>query len=255
MGPFANPDPRKDRITLAQLMMHSAGLACNDNDESSPGREEAMQAQKGQPDWWKYTLDLPMAFDPGTRYAYCSANMNLVGAALTTASHAWLPALFGRDIAEPLGFRRWYWNLMPNGEGYLGGGAELLPRDLLKVGQLYLQGGVWRGRRLLDASWIAASTAPRIAVTPATTGLSPAEFGNFYGEGADGLAWHRFAITAGGRRYEGYQAGGNGGQLLLVLPELDLTAVFTGGNYGQGGIWSRWPQQIIGDMIIPGIGG
>ncbi len=86
MGPFANPDPRKSQITLAHLMTHTAGLACDDNDEASPGNEGTLQRQRRQPDWWKYTLNLPMARDPGTRYAYCSANINLAGAALTTAT-------------------------------------------------------------------------------------------------------------------------------------------------------------------------
>jgi hypothetical protein len=98
---------------------------------------------------------------------------------------------------------------------------------------------------------VRTSTAPRIEITPATTGLSEQDFGNFYGGGADALAWHMAPITVAGRRYEGYAAGGNGGQQLIVFPELDMVVVFTGGNYGQGGIWSRWRQQIIGDLIVP----
>jgi CubicO group peptidase (beta-lactamase class C family) len=253
MGPFANPDPRKARITLADLMTHTSGLACDDNDDQSPGNEQTMQSQNRQPDWWKYTLDLPQLHDPGTLYAYCSANINLVGAALTAEGHMWLPAMFERDVAAPLQFGRWYWDLMPNGEGYLGGGAYLLPRDFLKIGQLYLDGGIWNGRRIIDTEWARSSPIPRIEVTPQSTGLTDEQFGNAYIRGADGLTWHQVTVTSGGRTYKGYSAGGNGGQLLLVFPELDLTAVVTGGNYGQGGIWLRWPQRIVGDNIIPAI--
>ena len=57
----------------------------------------------------------------------------------------------------------------------------------------------------------------------------------------------------GGRTVASYAATGNGGQLLLVIPEYDLAVVFTGGNYSQGGVWSRWGQQIVGDRIIPAI--
>jgi CubicO group peptidase (beta-lactamase class C family) len=254
MGPFANPDPRKQRITLAQLMTHSAGLACNDNDEASPGNEDRMQSQRGEPDWWKYTLDLPMAFDPGVRYAYCSANMNLVGGALTAATRTWLPEYFERTVARPLQFGRWHWNLMANGEGYLGGGAFLRPRDLLKIGQAYLNGGVWNGRRIVPAAWVTASTTPRIEISPETTGYSAEEFGNYYGHGWDGLAWHLGALNVGGREVPTYAAGGNGGQVLLVVPAYDLVIVFTGGNYGQGGVWGRWGQTIVGDRIIPALG-
>ncbi len=253
MGPFANPDPRKPKITLAHLMTHTSGLACNDNDDASPGNENTMQSQAQQPDWWKYTLDLPIAHEPGTRYAYCSANMNLMGAALTTASGTWLPALFERTVARPLQFGPYHWNLMPTDEGYLGGGSWLRPRDLLKVGQAYLDGGAWRGHRIVEASWVKRSTAPHFHISPATTGIDPEHFGDSYGEGDDAYAWHLGGVRSGERQYPGYAATGNGGQVLIVVPELGLTVVFTGGNYRQGGIWGRWGDEIIGGEIVPAI--
>jgi len=252
-GPFANPDPRKAQITLAYLLTHTSGLACDDNDPASPGNEGTMQMQTQQRDWWKYTLDLPMTHDPGTRYAYCSANINLAGAALTTATRTWLPELFERTVARPLQFGPHYWNLMPTGEGYLGGGAYLLPRDFLKVGQAYLDGGVWHGHRIVDKEWIATSTAPHTHISPATTGIDPKDFGNFYGEGDDGYAWHLSDLKSGDRTYHCYAASGNGGQLLIVVPDADLAVVFTAGNYGQGGIWSKFRDQIVPNDIIAAI--
>ena len=253
MAPFANPDPRKSKITLAHLMTHTSGLACDDNDENSPGGEGRMQSQSQQPNWWKYTLDLPVVRDPGSRYAYCSAGMNLVGAGLTTATRTWLPELFDRTVARPLQFGRYYWNLMPNDEGYQGGGAYIRPRDLLKLGQLYLDGGVWNGRRIVDSSWVKISTESQAKISPATTGLSPEDFGNFYGEGEDGFAWHLGQMQSGGRTYRTYAATGNGGQVLIVVPDAELVVLFTGGNYGQGGIWSRWAGEIIPKELISAI--
>jgi CubicO group peptidase (beta-lactamase class C family) len=253
MGPFANPDPRKAYITVAHLMTHTSGLACDDNDDASPGNEMTMQSQKGQPDWWKYTLDLPQAHEPGERYAYCSANSNLVGAVLKAATGTPLPELFERWVARPLEFGRYYWNLMPTGDGYLGGGAFLRPRDLLKVGQAYLDGGAWRGQRIVDAAWVDRSTKPYVHVSPATTGLEKDRFPEFYGEGDDAWAWHLNQLRSSERTYREYEATGNGGQLLMVIPELDLVVVFTAGNYGQGGIWSRFRDTIVAQEIIPAI--
>lgn len=253
MGPFANSDPRKSWITVAHLMTHTSGLACDDNDDASPGNEGTMQTQRQQPDWWKYTLDLPVAHDPGSRYAYCSANMNLVGAVLTTATGTWLPELFERTVARPLQFGPHHWNLMPTGEGYLGGGAFLRPRDLLKIGQAYLDGGVWQGRRLVDASWVTRSTSPYVEISEATTGLDSRRFPEFYNKGVDGYAWHLSELRSGERTYREYGASGNGGQLLIVLPELDLAIVFTAGNYLQGGIWGRFRDEIVPREIIPAI--
>jgi CubicO group peptidase (beta-lactamase class C family) len=254
-GPFANPDPRKAKITLAHLMTHTSGLACNDNDDASPGNENTLQTQKKEPDWWKVTLDLPMAHEPGVRYAYCSATMNLVGAALTAATGTWLPEFFDRAVARPLGFGLYYWNLTPADDGYLGGGSWLRPRDLLKVGQAYLDGGVWRGMRIVEEEWVAVSTAPRVAITPETTGYSAEEFGDYYGRGEDAYAWHLGELRVGERVINTYEASGNGGQILLVAPELELVVVFTGGNYRQGGIWSRWKDEFINAEVLSGLGG
>ena len=237
-GPFQHPDPRKSNITLAHLMTHTSGLACDDNDDESPGNEDVMQKQSAEPEWWKYTLDLPMAYEPGTHYAYCSGGMNVVGAALAAATGRWLPELFDRAIARPLSFGPWFWNLTPTLDGYTGGGAYLRPRDLLKLGQAYLDGGVWRGNRIVDSSWVRRSTSP--------------EFDT--GEGtADGYAWHLHTLDSGARRYREYEANGNGGQFLIVVPELDLAVVFTAGNYRQYGIWRHFRDDIVAREIIPAI--
>jgi CubicO group peptidase (beta-lactamase class C family) len=142
---------------------------------------------------------------------------------------------------------------MPTSAGYLGGGAYVRPRDLLKVGQMYLDGGVWHGTRIVDSAWVARSTTAQIEITPATTGLDSVTFRNFYVPGADGYAWHLHTLQSGGRAHREYEATGNGGQLLIVVPDLDLAVVITAGNYGQGGIWSRWRDQIVAGEIIPAI--
>jgi CubicO group peptidase (beta-lactamase class C family) len=252
-GPYQNPDPRKAHITLAHLMTHSAGLACDDNDDASPGNENTMSTQTAQPDWWRYTLDLPMVQLPGVRYAYCSANINLVGAALTKATGTWLPEFFRRTVAEPLDFGRWHWNVMPNGEGYLGGGAFLRPRDLLKIGQAWLDGGRWYDHHIVAPEWVARSTAPRMRINEQTTGLSADDFGNAYVKSTDGYAWHLFDLRSGGRVYREYEASGNGGQLLIVVPEAELVVVFTAGNYMQGGIWGRFRSEIVPQDILGAI--
>jgi CubicO group peptidase (beta-lactamase class C family) len=99
-------------------------------------------------------------------------------------------------------------------------------------GTAYLDGGVWNGRRIVDSSWVRESTRPQIHISEKTTGLSAEDFGNSYGGGgADGYAWH-----LGDNQYS---ATGNGGQILIVVPEHELAVVFTGANFRQGWIWTR----------------
>ena len=138
-------------------------------------------------------------------------------------------------MARPLGFGRYYYNLMPTLDGYLGGGVRLMPRDLLKLGVAYLHGGTWNGHRVVSADWVARSTTQRLDSAV----------------GRDGYAWHLFPITVGGRVYREYEANGNGGQFLIVVPELDLAVVFTAGNYRDGGVWWRWRQDIVGNILVP----
>ncbi len=252
LGPFANPDPRKAKITLGHLLTHTSGLACDDNAETSPGNEDRIEADRSRPDWVKVTLDLPMKFEPGTHYAYCSMNINLAGAALSHVTGDWLPALFDRTVARPLDFGPYYWNLMGNGEGYLGGGVFVRTRDFLKVGQAYLNGGVWNGKRIVSAAWVKDSLAPHAHISPATTGLEGDNFRNVYYDVDEGLAWHMVGVKSGDHVYPAYHANGNGGQLLLVVPQFDLVVMFTAGSY-QTGLWNRERDDIVGGMIIPAI--
>lgn len=252
LGPFANPDPRKAKITLENLLTHTSGLACDDNNDASPGNEDAMETQRQQPNWWKYTLDLPMAYEPGSHYAYCSANINLVGAILGAQTHQWIPELFDATVAKPLEFGPYYWNVMPNGNGYLGGGAFIRPRDFLKIGQVYLDGGTWRGRRIVPAAWVADSLKAHAHISPQTTGLTGDAFMQNYYDTDEGLAWHILPVKTPNRTYPAYFANGNGGQLLMLVPQFQLAVMFTAGNYGQG-VWNRERDDIVGGMIIPAL--
>ncbi|MGA9333320.1 MAG: serine hydrolase, partial [Rudaea sp.] len=236
---LARADARKRAITVANLMSMTSGLACNDSDDKSPGNEDAMQSQHKQPDWYRYTLDLPMARAPGADAAvYCSAGINLLGGVISHATGRWLPQLFHDWIAKPLQISDYHINLMPDGNAYLAGGIRMRPRDLLKLGQLYLDGGVWQGRRVIDAAWVAQSTARH----------SQFAAGHRYG-----YAWHLHTFTVNGHPYREYAAEGNGGQFVIVVPELDLTVAITAGNYGEFGTWYPF-QQWVPHYIIPAIG-
>ena len=234
--PFLNADPRKHRITVADLMSMRSGLACDDNDESSPGLEDRMQAQTSEPDWYRYTVDLPMARPPGGDTAvYCTAGINLLGAITRQATGAWLPEFFREHVAEPLQFSGYHMNLMPTGEAYLGGGVFLRPRDLLKLGQLYLDGGTWNGRRVVSRDWVERSISEHARFTP----------DHRYGYG-----WHLHTFEVGGKEIQEYAAEGNGGQFVMVFPALDMVVVMTGGNYGNFPTWSRF-QSFVASYLLP----
>lgn len=127
------------------------------------------------------------------------------------------------------------------------------PRDILKIGAAYANEGEWNGVRIAMPEWVQEPTNGQIAISPATTGLSEDEFANNYFGGEAGYEWRRDDVEAGGRSYASFEASGNGGQILFVVPELELSVLFTGGNYRHGGVWSRWRDEIVGGHIIPAL--
>lgn len=225
----APPDPRRADLTLAHLASMSSGLDCDDHDPASPGNEDTMQGQRDQPDWYAYIAALPLVRAPGARGVYCTGALNLLGAALGHATHGWLPDLFADWYAAPLAITRYHVNLMPTGEGYLGGGIRLRPRDFAKLPQLVLSGGVWQGRRVVSADWLARATAAHASLT------DPDDYG--YG-------WWRRTLRVGGRDVEVVYASGNGGQLAIAAPALDVVIVIAGGNYGDHPAWRGFLDEL-----------
>ena len=94
-------DPRKRKMTVEHLLTMRAGYFCDDGNDAAPGNEDRMQEQKEQPDWWQYTLDVPMASEPGSNGVYCSSNPNLLGAVMSRATGTWLPEHFRDRLAIP----------------------------------------------------------------------------------------------------------------------------------------------------------
>jgi CubicO group peptidase (beta-lactamase class C family) len=227
---LAHPDVRKSQITVGDFLDMTSGLDCDDNNDSSPGNEDTMQSQTQQPDWYRYMMDLPMVRDPGTSTAvYCSGGMNMTGAFIRGATHRWTPAFFDATIARPLHFGEYHLQLMPTDEMYLGGGSYFLPRDFLKLGELFLDGGAWNGHRILSQAWVREATSPH-------SGLQhPGDYG---------YSWHLTTYRGAGTTYHAFEAQGNGGQFVVVVPKLGLVVGIMAANYGNYGTWGHFHDLI-----------
>jgi CubicO group peptidase (beta-lactamase class C family) len=115
----------------------------------------------------------------------------------------------------------------------------LRPRDLLKLGQLYLNGGTWHGKRVVSMEWVEQSTRPSSELPDLMNRK------HLYG-----FAWHVYRYEVGGRGYTAYFAAGNGGQLVLVFPELDMVVNYNGGAYGEGRKFVRWQVELVPQYIV-----
>jgi CubicO group peptidase (beta-lactamase class C family) len=229
-------DVRKRSMRLEHLITMTAGYDCDDNDSSAPLNEDAMQEQTDE-DWYSYTLDAPMAAEPGEKLVYCSAVANLAGGVLRKVSGEPLPELFYRLIAKPLNMGSYHLLLTPTGEAYGGGGHLFLPRDFMKLPQLMMNGGTWEGKQILSKEWSEKSGAP-------LRNLAPTQ--------QYGYLWNSVEYPYKDKKLRGYFAAGNGGQIFMAIPELDLVIAFTGGSYADNALFI--PQRVyVPKYILPAV--
>lgn len=198
----ANPDPRMDRITIGNLLSMQAGL-----NSTSGARYGAWVNSRN---WVRTALAQPFTEEPGGRMVYSTGSTHLLSAILTRQTGRSTLAL-ARDWLGPLDeFRIASWERDPQGI-YVGGNLMAMsPRSLLAFGELYRMNGLTPdGERLIPAGWIAASWTPR---------TSSRYTGDGYGYG-----WFSRRIAGEEIKY----SWGYGGQMLYVVPRLELTVVMT----------------------------
>jgi len=230
----ADLEPRKRAMTLEHLMTMSSGYFCDDNNDDAPGNEDMMWER--QTDFYKFTLGLPMAFAPGDTAIYCSVNPNLaLGMAARAAGESPF-YLFDRLVATPMNITRYIWPIDRVRNAYGGGGLGLVTRDFMKFGQLMLDDGTWHGRRILSSEFVRRASSSLMKI-----------------DGRDyGLLWWPQSFTVGNRTIRGFAALGNGGQTVMVFPELKLVVATNGGSYASRG-WRFVGGDLLTKYILPAV--
>jgi CubicO group peptidase (beta-lactamase class C family) len=234
--PAALDDPRKRAMTLEHLLTMSSGYFCDDGNPDAPGNENNLEDQTEQPDWYAFTLALPLATPPGENSVYCSISPNLALGMLARASGESPILTFDRLVAEPLGIDQYVWPLDPTGQAYGGGGVQLRSRDFLKFGQLMLDGGVWNGRRILDPAFVAAATRPQYHLANVTYGY----------------LWWVEDFPYKERTVRTFSMRGNGGNVVTVVPELDLVIETMARNYASR-IQLTYTGPLVPRSILPAV--
>ncbi|HEX8411921.1 MAG TPA: serine hydrolase [Thermoanaerobaculia bacterium] len=230
-------EPRKRAMTLEHLLTMSSGYFCDDTNDAAPGNEDTMLDQPEEPDFYRFTLKVPMAFDPGQQAVYCSANPNLALGVLSRATGESPMAIFDRLVATPLKIERYGWFLDRAGNPYGGGGVHFLPRDFMKLGQLMLNGGTWQGKRILGRDFVGRASSP----------LYPLR-GLGYG-----YLWWVTDYPYKDRSVRVFYAGGAGGQSTIVVPELDLVIATYGGSYTNGKAAHYISRDLTKNFILAAV--
>ncbi len=240
-----NPDPRKQRITVEDLLTMSSPLECDDWNDASRGNEERMYLVE---DWAQFILDLPIRgrmhvgahVEPpphGRWFSYCTGGVFLLSELLAQATG--VPAdRFARErLFAPLGIAAAEWVYSPLDVPQTGGGLRLSTRDLLKVVQLYLDGGAWQGARIVPADWVRASTTAQARIDADT------EYG---------YLWWLKSFGAGERRAAAFFMAGNGGNKIVGFPALGLAVAITSTNYNTRGMHEQ-TEKLLADYVLAAV--
>ncbi len=245
----------REAITIAHLLTMSSGL-----DWSEPSTYKKDNDEFGL--YWRssqarYLFNRPMAAAAGKLYNYNGGGTAVLAQILVDRVGMSLPEYARKFLFEPLGISDWEWRNDFRGRPLAFAGLRMRPRDIARIGRMVLgeagsgvvglarqpiQPGMWRGKQIVPAAWLADATRAQIAMgnepgwsygyqwwigklpvgiatatapkpaTPETATSTPAA-------SKSAIDW------AGGF--------GNGGQRLFMMPALDIVVVITAGQYGK----------------------
>ncbi|MBU0913782.1 MAG: beta-lactamase family protein [Gammaproteobacteria bacterium] len=220
--PVIKADPLKAGISLHQLLSMQAGFVW---DEWTADDLVKLWQQQNFVD---YLLQKPNT-GPGKSWAYNSALPNLVLNLLQQQLKQPLQPWAKQQLFDKLGFTEYRWDTQPDGVPEGSARLWLTPRDMLKLGILYLQQGKWQGEQLLPSGWVQQMTSRQAQSSAGAYGYY------FWLRQQDGVSY--------------YTAEGDGGQYIAVFPTLDMVLVLTQGNYLQWPLYKAQADSIIQQLL------
>ena len=224
-------DPRKLNLTLRDMLTMTHGLAWEENET------ERFLNRSG--DWLADILSLPIINEPGALFHYSTGASHILSAVLTEATGMSACDFAHRYLFEPLGIEAEFWGFDP--QGYFTGGhsVSMTARELARFGQLFLNEGRWFGGQLIPGWWVAASTSRQIDIGDNYAGY--------------GYYWWLNRIAD----YDMFSALGAGGQILHIIPQLELLMATTHSFFRNPRDYTEEAEtyQFLWNHLIPAIEG
>src|SRR5215471_10841315 len=237
-----NPDPRKADITVEDFLTMSSPLECDDWNDASRGNEERMYLVE---DWAQFILDLPIRgrmhvgeqIEPpsyGRNFSYCTGGVFTLSEVLAKATGVRADHYAQQKLFAPLGITNVQWVYSPLNIPQTGGGLRMTSRDLLKIAQLYLDGGTWHGARIVPESWVKTSTRAHARIDDETD---------------YGYLWWLKSFKSGAKSHPAFFMSGNGGNKVVAIPSLDMAVVITSTNYNTRGMHEQ-TDRILTEYVL-----
>jgi len=230
----SNPDPRRNEMTIRDLLTMTTGISWDELSMPYTDTSSSCVQMEASQDWVKYVLDQPMAFKPGEKWEYSSGATILLSNIIKQSTGQDLADYVEQNLFNELGIQNYYWKHTPKGLTDAEGGLYLTPRDLAKLGYLYLNNGEWDGKPVLPDNWVQNNLSkPLDTIWPSFK----------YG--------HQWWLIPYGENKITMLASGLGGQRMLVIPEFNIVAVFTGWNvYDTPALNSWMAMHKIIDAVV-----
>jgi CubicO group peptidase (beta-lactamase class C family) len=226
----------KEKITLAHTLAMASGIPWDESSYPYSDSRNDMIAMMNSNDPVRFILSKNLVASPGTRFIYNSGTTNILGDMVRRKSGLLLTEFARQHLFNPLGISDYLWMRFPmvNTMTFASGGLYLRPRDMAKLGLLYLQEGRWSGNQIISKEWVAQSTQAHIAID---------SYWDY------GYQWWLRTYHASSRDDASFAARGWGGQYILVFPDLEMVVVFTGGNYST----PEPVDEILTRFILPAV--
>jgi CubicO group peptidase (beta-lactamase class C family)/outer membrane lipoprotein-sorting protein len=212
----------KSDITIKHMLSMSSGIPWSESYPFNDSRNYIYQLLAAD-DPLEYVLDLKLFTTPGRRFNYNSGTTVLLGDIIRRTAKASVENFAEKHLFAPLGIKKFRMVNLPNAKEVFFGssGLYLRPRDMAKIGQLYLQNGLWENKRIVSSKWVRESVEQSI-------GFPPSHALQHFAESYGYQWWLGTYYT---KNAKAYMAAGFGGQFIVVFPELEMVVVLTGGNW------------------------
>ena len=231
-------DARRARLTVLNALNMTLGMEW---DEQRPYTDPANSeiAMERAPDRYRFVLERPFVTEPGTRWIYSGGAVALIGAIIAKGAGRTLPEFARQALFAPLEITTFEWATGKDGVASAASGLRLRPRDLLRIGELVLADGLWKGQRIISRAWL------DVSFDPAVTTDRGLKYGRLWYIGEDATA-----ILPGKHRW---LAGiGNGGQRMYLMPDAQLATVVLYGAYNRPD-QSQAPSRIWREIVLPNL--
>ena len=226
-------DDAKKAVTLQHALDMATGLEWKWTGRSDETYKDLIKSK----DRIGYVLGRPMVAAPGSKFDYNNGVSYVLSGVINRVTGESALDFARKELFAPLGITNVRWG-RPDAEGIINGaeGLFLTPHDMAKLGYLYLRDGVWEGRRIIPSAWVARAREGSNATNLANVDAS------------------RYANQWWSHPEKGaFMALGWGGQMILVMPQLDVVAVTTSikGGHSIGRIADEIAAAVRSDKPLP----